>query len=517
MPSLTELKMALRHDYLYLQEKTRWPIHINVFLTLIARILMAMAGPIAIVGTPCLVYQLYCFGINSFNGAFATIVIFSYIYFYSYSNSKQSSRSWPSIIKELSDLGRAFRVWGQDFLSILGKFADAIFRPSKVDQFLVKSVGVCRQSKISPGPYVVALSDLHVTDAESTAEGRKTVNRELRQFIRENLEIICGARAIILCGDTTDTGHPLEWLRVCSAIRNFQRKISPTDRPPILLAPGNHDINITHGGPFSSEDFWKHARNMRLLRFLLAASALNQDLMTADGKHLVDVLNEHRSQIRRYLKNPFNKEQRFLPSELWRDLFPIYQLINDELFIILDSNRDSSNALTNAIGEIGNDQLNKLVQLAKRHPKHRGHLVLHHHVVPAGRICPSYVRMNWGGTALNVLADLLYSPVNITRFVLATMYALILQPHFMRILDADKLLEKLKLFPGREFVIYHGHRHIRNHLAISISDENSAETEFLSVLSVPSTSLGDESIPDTGMQYLKVHLNPNQLDPVVID
>jgi hypothetical protein len=266
-------------------------------------------------------------------------------------------------------------------------------------------------------PVVSLVSDTHVVAPgrvpfELVHDPKQWPHRELptsAEIARALRRVLADIRryaptTVVWCGDEVDTGDPREW----SAWREL------VDAEPLLahrLVPGNHDLCFNR--PFDED-------------YALARRAIRERAYQAHAGRLAD--------------------------------FPIVDTIVTAAglahVVLLDSCRHrSKHVLSNAIGRIGDDQLDELErQLARL----RGPLmcVTHHHV--------------WREAKFAELATVYETAV-----------------------DADRLIAILGAYRRRgaanHVLACHGHRHI---MTAGVVGDRDAE---IAVVGLPSTTLGDKS------------------------
>jgi 3',5'-cyclic AMP phosphodiesterase CpdA len=166
--------------------------------------------------------------------------------------------------------------------------------------------------------------------------------------------------AIIVAGDVTDTGHPSSWDRATKLL-----KMSDI---PTYVAPGNHDVHFRWLTP-------------ELIEKQGGVELVLGEVFATDDPHVPSRDSFDEAEIARRIDAIAPAGKRAKGSR-----FPIlYQ--NDALrlsVLILDSNRrPPTSPISNAIGLVGQDQLEAAAKLLKTRPAGFGLvIVLHHHVVP---------------------------------------------------------------------------------------------------------------------------------------
>ena len=283
---------------------------------------------------------------------------------------------------------------------------------------------------------VAHLSDLHVVGErfgfriESGRSGPCGNERLARLLSR--LEIIHRAEPldlILITGDITDAGRSSEWAEFLTAMASHPSLASRT-----LLLPGNHDLNVVdRANPARLDLPTSPGKRLRQLRALSAIAALQGDKVRVIdprtggfGSTLRDALAPHLADIAKFADRGTLRLSMRL-AQVFDDAFPMVLPPDgdDGLgVILLNSNSEAHFSFTNALGLIAVEQARALLAIAKRLPRARWIIALHHHLIEYPK--PAKFFSERIGTAL----------INGTWFV--------------------RELQSL----GSKVVVMHGHRHI---------------------------------------------------------
>ncbi|MCC6552396.1 MAG: metallophosphoesterase [Polyangiaceae bacterium] len=211
---------------------------------------------------------------------------------------------------------------------------------------------------------------------------------------------------VVLSGDVTDTGHHNEW---CAFLGHWE-SVFPKhgSRPEPVLLPGNHDIAFN---PADHADPALDRRAERTATFIAADS-----------------------QLRRTVDVRFDSAGRALVKPI------VCQALNDigaRLFALNSCLYPSTHMATNALGEIGKVQLDRL-DLSLREYNGPVIVVLHHHIC-----VPPDPSGSWSGKWLRR---------RLLQFL-------------MSVIDARQLLLLLEDYAARDannrVLVLHGHEHLR--------------------------------------------------------
>lgn len=181
---------------------------------------------------------------------------------------------------------------------------------------------------------LLVISDLHITPQGRTPIHSSRDSGESQSFISAVLER-AQPDLVVIAGDITDVGDSNSWATVSQLLSPWRQKI--------FAIPGNHDVH-----------FYRSFSPSFLAAMTVADRELSKNLSSLEGKPI----------------RGFPRVERFDDLSL--------------ILIGLDSNRrPPSTPVTNAIGEVGGDQLTKARDaVAKiRKPGDLVIVVLHHHIV----------------------------------------------------------------------------------------------------------------------------------------
>jgi hypothetical protein len=325
---------------------------------------------------------------------------------------------------------------------------------------------------------IAHLSDLHLTADEATPllDGEASPNAVFHRIVGAHRDCLRSADVLLITGDTTNAGAALEW-------RAFFESVGPEILERAVLLPGNHDVNITDPRDiYAIEGDSRILYKLRLIRMLSAMNAVQGDrtwVYRGDSPQtLRDCLSPFASQLRLLSERPpryvEHKEWNWdlddatpshvrllldLPEQLWSEVFPMVVLGPDKQFavLILDSNATNQNIVENAFGHISDAQLERIPRALK-------------HIGPAPLLCALHHHVALPGRPLKTLAR--------------TPALAVLAPNFLVLDNALDLLTTLPRSSG--LVLFHGHRHFGFHGRLGSN---------LTVVSAPSTTLGDEGVP----------------------
>jgi hypothetical protein len=271
---------------------------------------------------------------------------------------------------------------------------------------------------------IAHLSDIHVVGEnygfriESGRSGPRGNERLDQAFVR--LEAIHAAdplHAILITGDVTDAGLSTEWAEFLDIVARH-----PAIADLIVMAPGNHDLNIVdRANPARLDLPTSPSKKLRKLRVLSAMAALQGERV-----RVVDVASGRMGGSLATALAPFaNLMTRFVDSgkpwlsqdlsDLWARAFPLVLPPDREDglgMILLNSSADTHFSFTNALGMVSMEQVRALEKAMALYPKAYWVLALHHHLVeyprPAKalseRIGTALVNGNWFVRRLRPLA-----------------------------------------------------------------------------------------------------------------
>jgi len=283
---------------------------------------------------------------------------------------------------------------------------------------------------------VAHLSDLHVVGErygfriESGRSGPRGNDRLARILTR--LEAIHAEQPldiILITGDITDAGRSAEWAEFLAALAKYPELAQRT-----LLLPGNHDINVVdRANPARLDLPTSPGKRLRQMRALSAIAAVQGervrivDTLTGQlGHSLSDWLAPNRATITAFSDVGSLRLSAGL-ERVWADAFPMVLPPDTEDGLgvaLLNSNAETHFSFTNALGLVSAEQARALAAIARRFPRARWIVALHHHLVEYPK--PAAAFSERIGTAL----------INGTWFV--------------------RQLQPL----GSRIVTMHGHRHI---------------------------------------------------------
>jgi predicted MPP superfamily phosphohydrolase len=217
---------------------------------------------------------------------------------------------------------------------------------------------------------LLLVSDLHVS-----APGHQVLesDRSSEATLAKLAALVQSRRpdALVILGDITDTGHEEAWERVRSCISSLNTSV--------FAIPGNHDYN------FKSFNEWS------LLFEAYPAYEVGRHIAS-----LLDCLSIQSADGSAPTLKSLTK------TTVTKKLEPIYFPRLDRvgttnvLLVSFDSNRRSStNPMTNAVGYVGSDQMEKAESLIKSNRKESDFLILlvHHHVLlPYGSVRDQYLQ-----------------------------------------------------------------------------------------------------------------------------
>lgn len=271
---------------------------------------------------------------------------------------------------------------------------------------------------------VAHLSDIHAVGGryafriESGRTGPRGNVRLKQVFAR--LEALHAAEPldlILITGDVTDAGLSAEWAEFYDLLAEH-----PALARLILVAPGNHDLNIVdRANPARLDLPGSPHKTLRKLRVLSAMAAIQGErVFVVDsaggrlGDSLAAAVAPFAEQIARFGDTGRPRFPRDL-SDLWNKAFPLVRPPEraDGLgVILLNSNADTHFSFTNALGMIGSDQAKAIEKACAFYPDAHWIVALHHHLVeyprPAKalseRIGTALVNGNWFARKLQPLA-----------------------------------------------------------------------------------------------------------------
>ena len=314
------------------------------------------------------------------------------------------------------------------FVSLLRGFSDASTeQPLTLKAFDVAPAG-------SRTWRIVHLTDIHVVGErygfriESGRAGPRG-NERLQQLLKNLAELHDAAPLdlILITGDVTDAGRASEWAEFFDAIERF-----PELTRRMLIAPGNHDLNIgSRSNPAQIDLPFSGRKLLRQARTLSAMNAIQGDRVYLSSDHserrqtLREAASQHQKSIATLAQRGSIRASLHV-KDIFHDMFPMILPPSDPNGLgvaILNSNAESHFSFTNALGFLSVEQTQRLLLVLKQYPAAGWVIVLHHHVQEYQQQVPFSIRI---GTAL----------LNGSWFIRK------LRPHASRV------------------VLMHGHRHL---------------------------------------------------------
>jgi hypothetical protein len=271
---------------------------------------------------------------------------------------------------------------------------------------------------------IAHLSDIHVVGEnygfriESGRSGPRGNERLDQAFLRlEALHADDPLHAILITGDVTDAGLSTEWAEFLDIVARH-----PAIADLIVMAPGNHDLNIVdRANPARLDLPTSPSKKLRKLRVLSAMAALQGERVrvvdVAGGRlggSLATALAPFADLMGSFVDSGKPWFSRDL-SEIWAKAFPLVLAPEREDglgMILLNSSADTHFSFTNALGMVSMEQVRALEQAVALYPEAYWVLALHHHLVeyprPAKalseRIGTALVNGNWFVRRLRPLA-----------------------------------------------------------------------------------------------------------------
>jgi hypothetical protein len=342
---------------------------------------------------------------------------------------------------------------------------------------------------LAEGILVSHLSDLHITADEwqKRTEPGLNANRPFLAILSERSIDLSSSDVILLSGDITDAGTAGDW-------KEFMHMLEGANtidwRSKAVILPGNHDLNIdnpnTDNPLLHIRQGSRDMRKLRQIRFIYAMNQLQGNRSWILGEKntlqrfseyfaaILDSLERYRVHVPPNLNNgsvyalsrpqpttSATLDMIALPDVAWNRIFPLMVEVQATRgtpwrVIVLDSNRKSSNAITNAFGQVSPEQLARLTQLIE--VCERGNLpyllAMHHHL---GRRSFPDSQSIWSS----------------------------LSERFMSIAHPQSFLKAIDR--GVHTVLFHGHRHA------TINGSFRFGGSTVQVIGSSSTSLGDQA------------------------
>lgn len=215
---------------------------------------------------------------------------------------------------------------------------------------------------------VMQLSDLHITTHSDTPLAENAQLRVSDETLDKLAHMIAARPGVpvIISGDTTDTGNPEEWERFKKRFGQF--------RDRLVLAPGNHDLNIVgygERGLWNVTDKWYYeGRIARLRAYFDAAIELMPDrvsTLSGDGRAVPRSLVPLKDALARIDTDLGSRQYQKLAA-----LFPLIVEFNAAgtgvLAIVWNSTRPSALPWWNSLGAIDAGQLARFAALCELIP-----------------------------------------------------------------------------------------------------------------------------------------------------
>lgn len=312
--------------------------------------------------------------------------------------------------------------------------------------------------------YIAHLSDLHIPYGTRLTEDEPWENNILQKCsntlaAKDKKQPLA---AIVFSGDITDTGRPGAW-------QTFETSFG-TYKDRIVMAPGNHDLNIVGYGALSillvRDKSGAEGRWTRMEAFMKTAIAMMGDRAQVwqDGKLVTltdawEIISNYKSNSKKALQSA-------------NDLFPLVVTVSEDqapTFIVWNTVRSSSLAFNNSFGNIGERQL-KNFQRINDHLRSTGESLIHvmHHKI--GLPEKKFERQK---------------PISGSNTYRLRMYARYsLQLAGMTMADARNVISAI--LRTQSAVMLHGHHHA------TFTGEYAQCGNVMQVVSAPSSTLGTE-------------------------
>lgn len=335
--------------------------------------------------------------------------------------------------------------------------------------FRLKTILFQRHPDGSANQYLgtlVHFSDLHVPGESGRLTEEGVWNAAFLTTLAARMNEIKDTQAdavFVVSGDVTDTGEHTAWRAVRHAMREF--------RNDIVIAPGNHDLNIVGygfrslavvGDKIDWSGRWKRmAEYMHAAGDLMGARATvwcnggMRDLALTWGA--IDSAD-------------LSNNAKFRQTE---SLFPLIVSaphMKGARFVVWNTVRSSSLAFNNSFGEVGDRQLDNFMAIrqSRQHTQARFIHIMHHKLaLPEHGLLMNSTKRGW-----RRIRDAARSAVQRVGMVMH---------------DANKVVAALR--GGIDSVVLHGHHHAAFWGQI---DDAGGAGGIMQVVSAPSTSLGVE-------------------------
>jgi hypothetical protein len=189
---------------------------------------------------------------------------------------------------------------------------------------------------------------------------------------------------ILITGDVTDAGLSAEWAAFFDLLASY-----PALAPLVLVAPGNHDLNIVdRANPARLDLPTSPYKTLRKLRLLSALDVIQGErVLVAAGAKPGQTLAAALAPLRDRIAHFADQARPFYPRELldfWNGVFPMVRppARPDGLgVILLNSNADTHFSFTNALGMISVEQARMMEKACAAYPDAFWLIGLHHHLV----------------------------------------------------------------------------------------------------------------------------------------
>jgi 3',5'-cyclic AMP phosphodiesterase CpdA len=342
---------------------------------------------------------------------------------------------------------------------------------------------------------VVMMSDLHITatDASYRTEPGVNANPRFRFLLEQASADLAQADGVLFCGDLTDAGLGRDWKSFFQIIEHAR---ALDVRRQVVLVPGNHDLNIYNPNRTKpqrhvitgGEDLL--SRKIRQIRFLYAlwrVQGHRSQILGADNElrafeeyflpfvPFLEIFRLHPPQRKvrgagsgQYERDVTPEPVRQLielPDKVWQSVFPLVTEVQQASgrvlrVIVLDSNRTSTHAVSNAFGHVSENQLLRLARIIE---------------ICRRDTCPFIVALHHcvGG----------FWKVNERACAVGPPLAERLKEGFLSLENAPELIHTL--LQAQETVVLQGHRHEALKQTVHVKEAT------LHLVSGPSSTLGD--------------------------
>lgn len=328
---------------------------------------------------------------------------------------------------------------------------------------------------------VAHLSDLHIPRKTKLTEEGKWDSRVLDDCVTHLRlqEKQAQLTAIVFSGDITDTGHPDAWKKFNDKFQEFKSLI--------VLAPGNHDLNIIGYGVPSiflvGDKLGCAGRWVRMKAFMDSAVMLMDDRAQVWSGGKLEKLTD--AWVTLQGNSELSGKDRLQASF---DLFPLVVTVpgqgESKNFIVWNTVRTSTLALNNSYGTISQRQLDnfeKISDYLSRDTKTKSSIHVMHHKL---------------GLPLRKLKSKNNTEIRCIAGRASRSMKQIVQLAGMTMLNAQKVVPTI--MKGDCTVVLHGHHHA------SFYGQLAQNEKIMHVISAPSTTLGTEfytDLPRSGLGF----------------